>query len=211
LTLESVGKERVKQALTDTAKFLDSINNHTLAAINRGESLNQVLHTLKLDQELLKVSVHITWSLLAFLIGFSNVFVLFSSQKPYLRPVYDDPHFIVHNLWRLYCGWWDFNPAHLRPVKDSDLSQEICQLTGGVEKIVRRVHVLADKGQLDLAVQLVEYALKADPNRRDSHEAAVKVYELKVQTEVSTMAKGIYRAAKADSEKFLAKTVKSSL
>jgi len=54
--LNSVGKERINKALSDTAKFLDSICNHTLAAINRGESLNQVLHSLKLDQELLKVS-----------------------------------------------------------------------------------------------------------------------------------------------------------
>ena len=143
---------------------------------------------------------------------FSELRLLFTLfQKPYLRPVYDDPHFIVHNLWRLYCGWWDFNPAHLRPVKDAVLSQEICQLTGGIEKILRRVHVLTDKGQLDLAVQLVEYALKANPNRRDSHEAAVKVYTLKEKSEASLMARGIYRAAKADSERFLEQNVKSSL
>ena len=117
----------------------------------------------------------------------------------------------MHNLWRLYCGWWDFNPAHLRPVKDAVLSQEICQLTGGVEKMLRRVHDLTDKGQLDLAVQLVEYALKANPNRRDSHEAAVKVYTLKEKSEASLMARGIYRAAKADSERFLEQNVKSSL
>ena len=55
--LNSVGKERINKALSDTAKFLDSICNHTLAAINRGESLNHIVHSLNLDQELLKVSV----------------------------------------------------------------------------------------------------------------------------------------------------------
>jgi len=172
-----VGKARIRQALSDTAKFLDSICDQTLDAINKGLPLNEILHTIKLDQELLK--------------------------KPYLRPIYDDPYFIVHNLWRRYCGWWDFNPAHLRPVKDSVLSQEICQLTGGVEKILRRVHDLADKGQLDLAVQLVEHARKAEPNSRACHEAAVKVYGLKENAEPSTMAKGIYRSAKDDSVNFL--------
>jgi len=125
--------------------------------------------------------------------------------------VYDDPHFIVHNLWRLYCGWWDLNPAHLRPVKDSVLSKEICNLTGGIEKVLRRVYDVAGKGDLDLAVQLVEYALKADPNRRDSHEAAIKIYGMKEQAEASTMAKGIYRAARADSENFLDQPIRASL
>ena len=27
--------------------------------------------------------------------------------RPYLRPVYDDPFFVVANLWRLYAGWYD--------------------------------------------------------------------------------------------------------
>jgi alkyl sulfatase BDS1-like metallo-beta-lactamase superfamily hydrolase len=96
-------------------------------------------------------------------------------------------------------------------VKDSVLSSEICQLTGGIDKILRRAHDLTDKGDLNLAVQLVEYALKADPTRRDSHEAAVKIYSLKEETEPSTMAKGIYRGAKNDSERFLKGQVKSTL
>ena len=43
-------------------------------------------------------------------------------QRSYLRPNYDDPTFIIHNLWRLYAGWWDYHPAHLRPAKDADLA-----------------------------------------------------------------------------------------
>ena len=28
------------------------------------------------------------------------------ADRPYLQPVYDDPHFLVHTLWRHYAGWW---------------------------------------------------------------------------------------------------------
>ena len=173
----SVGRDRVRQALSDTAKFLDSIVDQTMKGINKGQSLNDILHGIKLDEDLLK--------------------------KPYLRPVYDDPHFIVHNLWRQYCGWWDFNPAHLRPVKDSLLAEEICQLTGGAEKVARRAIDVASKGDLNLAVQLIDYAVKAKPSSRDVHEAAVKIYSLKVAAEPSTMAKGVYRSFLVDSENFL--------
>lgn len=43
-------------------------------------------------------------------------------QRPYLRPNYDDPSFIIRNLWRLYAGWWDQHVAHLRPPPDADLA-----------------------------------------------------------------------------------------
>ena len=25
--------------------------------------------------------------------------------RPYLRPIYDEPEFVVRNIWRLYGGW----------------------------------------------------------------------------------------------------------
>ena len=28
-------------------------------------------------------------------------------EKPYLRPVYDDPRFLIRMVWRRYGGWWD--------------------------------------------------------------------------------------------------------
>ena len=37
------------------------------------------------------------------------------ARTPYLQPVYDEPEFVVRNLWRLYGGWYDGDPAHLKP------------------------------------------------------------------------------------------------
>ena len=36
-------------------------------------------------------------------------------DKPYLKPVYDDPQFLVRNVWRLYGGWYDGEPDNLLP------------------------------------------------------------------------------------------------
>jgi alkyl sulfatase BDS1-like metallo-beta-lactamase superfamily hydrolase len=54
---------------------------------------------------------------------------------PYLQPSYDEPEFIVRNIWRLYGGWWDGNPAKLKPPKQSDLAKEIANLAGNYLKL----------------------------------------------------------------------------
>ena len=36
-------------------------------------------------------------------------------ERPYLHAVYDEPEFVVRNLWRLYGGWYDGDPSHLKP------------------------------------------------------------------------------------------------
>ena len=38
-------------------------------------------------------------------------------SQPWMAPVYDEPEFVVQNIWRLYGGWYDGNPAHLKPVE----------------------------------------------------------------------------------------------
>lgn len=53
----SVGCDRVRQALDDTSRFLDSIIEQTLQRINKGQSLNEILHSIQIDQDLLKVGV----------------------------------------------------------------------------------------------------------------------------------------------------------
>ena len=43
-------------------------------------------------------------------------------ERPYLQPVYDEPEFIVRTVWRLYGGWWDGNPATLKPAPERALA-----------------------------------------------------------------------------------------
>ena len=83
------GADRVTTLLGDAAKLLDTIHDQTLALMNEGKTLDQVVAGVKMPLDLL--------------------------SKPYLQPTYDDPEFLVRNIWRLYGGWWDGDPAHLKP------------------------------------------------------------------------------------------------
>src|SRR5260221_7243385 len=56
-------------------------------------------------------------------------------SRPYLRPIYDEPEFIVRNVWRLYGGWGGGNPPHLKPRPDTRLAAEVAAMAGGAARV----------------------------------------------------------------------------
>ena len=169
------GRERVAMVLNDTATALEFLHDSTLALMNAGARLDEIIHTVKLPEEL--------------------------ADKPYLRATYDEPEFVVRNIWRLYGGWYDGNPANLKPARDTELAREMATLVGGAEALARRGEELAARGDLRLACHFVEMAALAEPESRIIHAIRAAVYEQRRRSETSMMATGIYRAAAHDSKK----------
>src|SRR5439155_17826355 len=84
-------------------------------------------------------------------------------ERPYLRPIYDEPEFVVRNVWRLYGGWWDGDPAHLKPAPAAALAAEFAELAGGAARLAERARRLADRGERALACHLAELAAQGAP------------------------------------------------
>ena len=163
------GGARVHQALEETAELLESLHDQTVALMNGGAMLDDVLQAVRPPAHLL--------------------------ERPYLRPIYDEPEFIVRNLWRLYAGWWDGDPARLKPAPAAALAVELADLAGGAGRLAARAEHLAERGDLALACHLAELAAQAAP--ADDAVAAVRasVYARRAERETSLMARGLYRWA----------------
>jgi alkyl sulfatase BDS1-like metallo-beta-lactamase superfamily hydrolase len=175
--LPILGADRIVRALTDTADLLDSLHDQTVEMMNAGARLDEIIHTVRAPEGLL--------------------------EKPYLRPVYDEPEFIVRNVWRLYGGWYDGNPAHLKPAPDADLARELAALAGGASVLAERAATLAAAGDaagLRLACHLAELAAQAAPDDAGIHAARAEVYNTRTASELSVMSRGIYSWAAAESE-----------
>lgn len=166
------GADRVEQALRETAALLHTIHDQVVALMNEGKRLDEVIGGVSIPGELL--------------------------ERPYLRPVYDDPAFIVRNIWRRYGGWWDGNPARLLPPRDAAIAAEVAALAGGVANLIDRARAAADRGDLALACQLAEWARQAAPG--DAGAVAVRrdVYRRRAEAESSLMARSIFNAAAED-------------
>jgi alkyl sulfatase BDS1-like metallo-beta-lactamase superfamily hydrolase len=168
-----LGAPRVRQALGETAELLETLVEQTLALMNEGASLDDVLHGVRIPEALL--------------------------ARPYLRPSYDDPRFILRNLWRLYGGWWDGNPAHLLPPPQADVARALAELCGGADALASAAERAAAKGELALACELVELAAGAAPADARVHGVRADVYRQRREAEQSLMARGIYAAAARES------------
>lgn len=167
------GQGRIKAVLEDVADALEYLVRETIDMMNDGASLNDIVH-----------SVHIAAEVLA---------------KPYLAPLYDEPEFVVRNIWRMYGGWYDGNPAHLKPAEESALARELAALVGGADELAKRAERIADS-DIRLACHLIELAVGAEPDNLFAHGIRAEIYQARRNKESSLMAKGIFGYAAGESK-----------
>lgn len=163
------GADRIRAGLTDTADLLESLESQVLALMNEGATLDCVLHEIEAPKHLL--------------------------DKPYLRPVYDHPEFLVRNIWRLYGGWHDGEPDNLLPAPRTEQAREWVTLAGGLDRVLERATSLRDEGNLRMACHLVEFAVIAEPASREAHQLRHDIYEARAALETSSMARNILNHA----------------
>ena len=151
--------------------------------MNAGARLDEVLHTVTAPAHL--------------------------AERPYLRPVYDEPEFVVRNVWRLYGGWWDGNPSSLKPAPESALAGELAALAGGAGVLADRALALlgSPPAGADPATRCGWRATWRSwpPWRRRSdaavHRARAEVFTRLSEAATSTMAKGVFSWTARESER----------
>lgn len=167
------GSDEIERVLTTAAEYLEAIIEPTLEMMNAGARLDEIVHTVRVPDHL--------------------------AELPWLRPIYDEPEFIVHNLWRLYGGWHDGNPARLKPAPDAAVAEELAALAGGARVLAARAQELAASGDLRLAGHLAEMAALAESDDAGIHRIRAEVFGARAKTESSLMASGIFRWANHES------------
>jgi glyoxylase-like metal-dependent hydrolase (beta-lactamase superfamily II) len=196
--LPVIGADRVQAALTDTAELLETLVEQTLAVMNGGGRLDDAIHTVTVPRRL--------------------------ADRPYLQPVYDEPEFVVRTVWRRYGGWWDGNPATLKPAPERALAAELAALAGGADRLAARSVELAEavlagsepavgelagdpgvaalpggEEGLRMAGHLAELAWLAAPGDDGVARARHRVFTIRAERATSTMSAGIYRWAAGES------------
>ena len=171
--LPLAGADRIHRVLSTTAELLDVLHDGTLQRMNDGWSLDAIVHDVTVPAHL--------------------------AELPWLAPVYDEPEFVVRNVWRLYGGWWDGDPARLHPPPADALAAEVAAAAGGAGALAQRARDLLAAGDDRLAGQFARWALLAAPDDPAVRAVHTEVFTERTARATSTMAKGIYGAAARDS------------
>lgn len=169
------GAERAGQMLRDGAEALEHLVRETLALLNEGAALDEILHRVTVPASYL--------------------------ARPYLRAKYDDPEFLVRAIYHFYAGWFDGNAAHLKPARTAELASELAQLAGGADRLADRARALAGEGRARLAVELAEFAGAAAPGDAGIQAIRAEALRALIGTESSLMGKAFLAVYERDASR----------
>ncbi|HWL42538.1 MAG TPA: alkyl sulfatase dimerization domain-containing protein [Ilumatobacter sp.] len=172
--LPIAGTDRIAHVLTTVADTLDTLVDEVVAMMNSGATLDDIVHTVKVPADTLAL--------------------------PYLRPYYNEPEFVVRNVWRQFGGWWDGAASRLKPAPDAELATELAGLAGGAGVLIERAEAAAAAANFRLAGHLADLAGWAAPDDRDVHTRRAAIYLARRDVEPSLMSKGIFAAAAKESQ-----------
>jgi alkyl sulfatase BDS1-like metallo-beta-lactamase superfamily hydrolase len=160
------GEERVQDGLLSTAAFLRSIHDQVVTKMNEGKWLEDIIR-------------EIDWP---------------ATDKAWLQPIYDHPEFIARNVYRLYGGWYDGDPANILPAHSHDIAEQLVIATGS-DKILDRARKLRDGGELQMACHMVDVVRKGEPDNVEAWKLWRELFAARAETERSLMARGAFHYA----------------
>lgn len=80
-----------------------------------------------------------------------------------------------------YTGWWDDIPSNWTPASQQAQGRMIVELAGGLGEVDRRARELAERGELDLAAHLADWAFYAEPADPTAQDLVIEVYRRRIE------------------------------
>ncbi|MHA1670506.1 MAG: alkyl sulfatase dimerization domain-containing protein [Promethearchaeota archaeon] len=144
------GKRAIK-ALEANIEVIRSLHDQVVKYINKGVHITEMIHLVKIPDHL--------------------------KDNPYITTRYSRPEFFTYNVYRWYHGYFDNNPAHLLPRPEKEVMGEINKLIGAPHKIINRVEELYGNNQAQLALQILDILIQAQPKHLEARKLRIKLLE----------------------------------
>jgi alkyl sulfatase BDS1-like metallo-beta-lactamase superfamily hydrolase len=164
-----VGREAVKQALTDYRDTIRFIFDKTIEGMNRGLTPDELVEYVKLPSRL--------------------------AEKPYLQPYYGHPQWAVRSIFTGYLGWFDGNATTLFPLSPRQQAERIVTLAGGQQRMTEALRAALSAGDYQWAAQLSDYLLALDPDALDVKGLKAQALEALAERTVNALARNYYLSA----------------
>jgi alkyl sulfatase BDS1-like metallo-beta-lactamase superfamily hydrolase len=169
------GKE-IQEMSLDTAKLLRYIHDEVVRLLNEGCWIEEILERVKIPEDL--------------------------ANKPWLAPIYGCPTYIIHGVHRRYAGWYNGNPSEIFPAKSADIAAEVVKISGA-DNLINHAKKLQQEGEIQLALNVVDFAIKGAKDTAKRKAALLLKAELldaRAEAEVNTIASNIMLVGAEEAE-----------
>jgi alkyl sulfatase BDS1-like metallo-beta-lactamase superfamily hydrolase len=132
-----IGEKESIDVMKHHSEAIKFVYEKTLQAINDGKTVNEAVQTIKLPERL--------------------------ANRWHLAELYGRVDWSVRGIYQNEIGWYDGKGTHLNPLPTDYQAREIVQLAGGADKILKRAIDLQKKGEHQLACELADVVIIANP------------------------------------------------
>lgn len=158
--------EQVKNVLNANIEAIHSIHDQVVEGLNKNIAIDELIHQVQLPDHL--------------------------KDDKHLQFLYSRPEFAVYNIYRWYHGYFDHNPAHLLPRPKKEVSREIFNLIGDPNQILKRAKDLADQNQPQLAIQVLDVLLQAQPDHVEGRKLHLQLLETLCEEDYCLMSRNTW-------------------
>jgi alkyl sulfatase BDS1-like metallo-beta-lactamase superfamily hydrolase len=163
------GEKNIREVLTNYRNAIRYVFEKTLKCINDGRTVDEAVQTVKLPAEL--------------------------SRLDYLREAYGRVDWSVRGIYQGVTGWYDGKGTKLNPLPPSLCARELVVLSGGADKILARAIEVQKSGEHQLACELCDMVITANPHDKLAHSIKASSLEYIGYTCENLNMFGFYRSA----------------
>lgn len=166
-----LGEGKVQEVLTNYSRAIREVYEQTVRCINEGSTVEQAVRRVRLPDDL--------------------------TGLDYLRELYGRVDWSVRGIYRGMTGWYDGRGTALAPLPPSHRASEVLILAGGADKILARAIELQKEGEHQLACELCDIVIDANPGDKLAHVIKASSLDAMAFTGGNLNMFGFYRSAAA--------------
>ena len=150
----------------ETIELLRYLEDAVIDAANRGRNLEQMTEEIKLPPHL--------------------------ENSPNLRQIYSRREFAIYNIWKRYCGYFDFSPSSVLSGPKKELASVARELIGNDDAILQKATDLFENGRLQLALETLDLILKVDEDNVPARRLRLRILENLAGNDICLMSRNVW-------------------
>jgi glyoxylase-like metal-dependent hydrolase (beta-lactamase superfamily II) len=161
----------------ENIELLKFLEDSVVEAANQGKNLEQMTEEIQLPPHL--------------------------ENSPNLQQIYSRREFAIYNIWKRYCGYFDFSPSSVLPRPKKELAAVTRELIGNDEAILQKADKLVRDGQLQLALETLDIILKTDYENVPARRLRLEILKKLADADICLMSRNVWEYYLEEDKKFL--------